>query len=67
MSSLAPKVATKNKSQVNIEAELKEAISALKKPNRELAGKTLAEIAEKRSVLAPHARSKFKPSLAIEC
>lgn len=34
--------------KVSIEAELKDAISALKRPNRLLAGQTLAEIAEKR-------------------
>ena len=64
MSSLAPKVGVKRMSQVNIEAELKEAISALKKPNRELAGKVLAEIAEKRSASAPHARSMLGQNFA---
>lgn len=63
MSSLVPKVASKRNTQVNIEAELREAISALKKPNRELAGRALAETAEKRSTLAPHARSRFRPDL----
>jgi DNA replication regulator SLD3 len=58
MSSLAPKVTARKRTQVDIEAELKEAISALKKPNRELAGKALAETAEKRSASAPNARSK---------
>lgn len=64
MSTLAPKVTARRKAQVNIEAELKEAISALKKPNRELAGKVLAETAEKRSALAPHSRSKFGQTFA---
>lgn len=59
MSSLAPKVSAKRRTQVDIESELKEAISALKKPNRELAGKALAESAEKRSASAPNSRSKF--------
>jgi DNA replication regulator SLD3 len=59
MSSLAPKMHAKKTAQVNIEAELKEAISALKKPNRELAGKSLAEIAEKRSASALPSRSRF--------
>ncbi len=50
LSSLLPEKCTKAKKQALIDAELKEAISALKKPNRELAGKVLAETAEKRSV-----------------
>lgn len=58
MSSLAVDANTKAKKQATIDAELKEAILALKKPNRELAGKTLAETAEQRSVSASH-RSKF--------
>lgn len=60
MSTLAPIVNAKKTAQANIEAELKEAISALKKPNRELAGKALAETAEKRSASAPHSRSKSR-------
>ena len=63
MSSLAPKVNARKKTQVDIDAELKEAISALKKPNRELAGKALAETAEKRSASAYNGRSKTKPIL----
>jgi DNA replication regulator SLD3 len=59
LSSLAPEVNSKAKKQASIEAELKEAISALKKPNRELAGKSLAETAEKRSASTSHSRSKF--------
>ena len=59
LSSLAPEPSSKAKKQANIEAELKDAISALKKPNRELAGKALVETAEKRSALASHSRSRF--------
>lgn len=59
MSSFTSKVNAKKKAQVNIEAELKDAISALKKPNRELAGKSIAEVAERRSASAPSARSKL--------
>jgi hypothetical protein len=61
LSSLAPEGGEniKAKKQAIIEAELKEAISALKKPNRELAGKSLAEIAEKRSASASHSRSEL--------
>jgi DNA replication regulator SLD3 len=58
MSSLAPDLTSKAKKQAAIEAELKDAISALKKPNRELAGKSLAETLERRSVSASHPRSK---------
>jgi DNA replication regulator SLD3 len=50
---------SKAKKQANIEAELKDAISALKKPNRELAGKDIVETAEKRAATsASHSRSK---------
>ncbi|KAH7330385.1 DNA replication regulator SLD3-domain-containing protein [Rhexocercosporidium sp. MPI-PUGE-AT-0058] len=49
LGSLLPEMSSKAKKQAIIDAELKEAISALKKPNRELAGKALAETAEKRS------------------
>ena len=58
LSSLAPDSKAKVQKQALIEAELKEAISALKKPNRELAGKTMVETAEKRSAPASHSRSK---------
>ena len=67
MSSLAPKVNARKKTQVNVDAELREAISALKKPNRELAGKALAETAEKRSASAPNGRSKFSSILGRLC
>jgi DNA replication regulator SLD3 len=49
---------TKAKKLANIEAELKDAISALKKPNRELAGKSQVDTAEKRAASATHTRSK---------
>ncbi|KAH7383603.1 DNA replication regulator SLD3-domain-containing protein [Cadophora sp. MPI-SDFR-AT-0126] len=49
LGSMLPEMNSKAKKQAIIDAELKEAISALKKPNRELAGKALAETAEKRS------------------
>lgn len=54
----APEVNPKAKKQAKIEMELKEAISALKKPNRELVGKDIVETAEKRTASASHARSK---------
>ncbi|EHL02415.1 hypothetical protein M7I_1490 [Glarea lozoyensis 74030] len=47
--------------QAKIDAELKDAISALKKPNRELAGKALVETAERRSTSASHSRKSKKP------
>jgi DNA replication regulator SLD3 len=57
MSSLALDTSAKVKKQAAIEAELKDAILALKRPNRELAGKTLVETAEQRSVSTSHSRS----------
>lgn len=61
LSSLASITSLKAKKKASIDAELKEAISALKKPNRELAGKALAETAEKRSATPSHSnRSKLK-------
>ena len=62
LSSLVPEgtVNTKAKKQAMIEAELRDAISALKRPNRELAGKSMVETAEKRAASASHARSKFE-------
>lgn len=38
--------------KANLEAELKEAISALKRPNRQLAGRTIVETAERRISLS---------------
>ncbi|RDL41924.1 Uncharacterized protein BP5553_01903 [Venustampulla echinocandica] len=61
LSSLAPDLNAKARKQARIEAELKDAISALKKPNRELAGKTLAENVERRSATASHSRKSKKP------
>ncbi|CAD6446705.1 1561ca9a-3143-42d0-9a98-e30d1f5d6332 [Sclerotinia trifoliorum] len=61
MSTLAPDANSKAKKQAAIDAELKDAISALKKPNRELAGKSLVETAERRSALAGHPRKSKKP------
>jgi DNA replication regulator SLD3 len=46
--------------QAKLDAELKEAISALKKPNRELAGKAFVDTAERRSASASHSRSKWQ-------
>lgn len=59
LGSLAPDLNAKAKKKASIEAELKQAISALKRPNRELAGKDLVETAEKRSTSASHSRSMF--------
>lgn len=51
---------TKALKQAKMEAELQEAISAIKKPNRHMAGKAIVEEAEKRAVSSssPHPRSK---------
>ncbi|KFY96966.1 hypothetical protein V500_02259 [Pseudogymnoascus sp. VKM F-4518 (FW-2643)] len=49
--------------KANIEAELKYAISALKKPNRQLAGQTTVDLAEKRAVAgASQSRKAKKPT-----
>ncbi|KAF2221180.1 DNA replication regulator SLD3-domain-containing protein [Elsinoe ampelina] len=48
---------SRRKKQVEVENKLKEAISALKKPNRVLAGKELADVAEQRELMA-QAREK---------
>ncbi|TVY87236.1 hypothetical protein LAWI1_G007601 [Lachnellula willkommii] len=61
LGSLAPDLNAKAKKKASIEAELKQAISALKRPNRELAGKDLVETAEKRSTSASHSRKSKKP------
>lgn len=60
-SMLLPDLNSKAKQKAMVDAQLKDAISALKKPNRELVGKALAdEIAEKRSsTSASRARSEF--------
>ena len=58
LGSLAPEGNTKARKQLGIDAELKEAISALKRPNRELAGRDIVETAEKRAASASHSRSK---------
>jgi len=65
LSSIAPETSAKARKQANIDAELKQAILALKKPNRELAGKSLVETAEKRSSSVSHSRSEFM--FAIKC
>ncbi|APA14620.1 hypothetical protein sscle_13g093900 [Sclerotinia sclerotiorum 1980 UF-70] len=61
MSTLVPDANSKAKKQAAIDAELKDAISAVKKPNRELAGKSLVETAERRSASAGHPRKSKKP------
>jgi len=50
----------KAKKKAMVEAELQDAISALKKPNRELAGKAMVEAAERRLFAGPtYIRSKL--------
>ncbi|CAL3970907.1 hypothetical protein PZA11_007310 [Diplocarpon coronariae] len=61
LSSMLPEKKSRAKSQASINAELQEAISALKKPNRELAGKKFAEAVENRSLFASSRKTK-KPT-----
>jgi len=42
-----------------VEAELKDAISALRKPNRGVVGKDMAEADERRALTGSSAKSKF--------
>jgi len=63
LGSLIPEMNSKAKKQAIIDAELKEAISALKKPNRELAGKALAETAEKRSISSRKSKKPIRNPL----
>lgn len=58
LSALRPTNNAKENKQAIIDAELREAISALKKPNREMAGKALADTAEKRAVPTSSRKSK---------
>lgn len=53
----------KTQRKLKVEAELKEAISALKKPNRQLVGNSIADELEQRAA-SSHPRSKF-PWLAV--
>lgn len=59
MKRLAPDPNAKAMKQAKADAELRDAILAIKKPNRELAGKSLADTAQKRAVPGPQGRSKF--------
>ncbi|KAI6714623.1 hypothetical protein JHW43_002887 [Diplocarpon mali] len=61
LSSMLPEKKSRAKIQASINAELQEAISALKKPNRELAGKKFAEAVENRSLFASSRKTK-KPT-----
>ncbi|EAA34929.1 hypothetical protein GE21DRAFT_1103 [Neurospora crassa] len=55
---------TKAKKKARLEAELKEAISALKKPNRALAGKEIVEEAERRTAQPKSKLNKKQPRAA---
>ena len=59
--SLARDESAKIKKQASIKDELKDAIAALKKPNRELAGKTFAETIEQRTIPLSMSRQSKKP------
>jgi len=67
LSSLAQVTCSKAAKQSNIDAELREAISGIKKPNRELAGKSLAETAEKRTASTSHSRSRCRNNNKKNC
>lgn len=45
--------------KAQVEAELKDAISSLRKPNREVVGKALAEAAERRATVSSSAKSMY--------
>uniref|UniRef100_A0A0D2XCT0 DNA replication regulator Sld3 C-terminal domain-containing protein n=1 Tax=Fusarium oxysporum (strain Fo5176) TaxID=660025 RepID=A0A0D2XCT0_FUSOF len=47
----------KSNKKAQVEAELKEAISSLRKPNREVVGKALAEAAERRATVGSSAKN----------
>ncbi|KAF5231287.1 hypothetical protein FANTH_13466 [Fusarium anthophilum] len=51
----------KSNKKAQVEAELKEAISSLRKPNREVVGKALAESAERRATVGSSAKKVRKP------
>lgn len=60
---------SKAQKKAKMEADLKDAILALKKPNRQLAGKAIAEEAEKRigSSSSPRPRSEYFRKLCAKC
>lgn len=45
--------------KAQVDAQLKDAISSLRKPNREVVGKALAEAAERRATVSSSAKSKY--------
>lgn len=56
----------KSNKKAQVEAELKEAISSLRKPNREVVGKALAEAAERRATVGSSAKSMYSSSKPCE-
>ena len=56
---------SKAKKKAQVEAELKEAITALRRPNREMAGKSIVEDAEKR--VSTGGISKHSKWLTLQC
>ncbi|KAM0554098.1 hypothetical protein ACHAPJ_006896 [Fusarium lateritium] len=52
---------SRSSKKAQVEAELKEAISSLRKPNREVVGKALAEAAERRATVGFSAKKVRKP------
>ncbi|KAH8594310.1 DNA replication regulator SLD3-domain-containing protein [Bisporella sp. PMI_857] len=61
MTKLVREPSAKALKEEKVAAELKNAIAALKKPNRELAGRDLAETAEKRAGPTPKGKKSKKP------
>lgn len=48
--------------KAQVEAELRDAISSLRKPNRQVVGRALAEAAERRATVSSSAKSKYQNS-----
>lgn len=51
--------------KAQVEAALKDAISSLRKPNREVVGKALAEAAERRATVSLSAKSEFTDRVSL--
>lgn len=65
-SSMANLQDVKASKQAQVDAELKDAISALRKPNRDVVGKALTEAEERRISKVSLAKSKFPLSFKKE-
>ncbi|RFN44590.1 DNA replication regulator sld3 [Fusarium flagelliforme] len=54
----------KSSKKAQVDAQLKDAISSLRKPNREVVGKALAEVAERRATVSSSAKKVRRPARA---